>query len=106
MQREDLYLINLLPGLYLMRDQVEDHIQTVEAKLGIGIKRKGRPPKIAAIADPPKVEKAFIRRGILATHAKRSESAKARWRNMPEQKKKALQRKMAEARLKAKAERA
>lgn len=106
MQREDLYLINLLPGLYLMRDQVGDQIKTIETKLGIGIKRKGRPPKIEGLADVLKVEKDFVSTRTPETRSRISASAKARWSNMPKSKKKALLDKMVAARMQKRAERA
>jgi hypothetical protein len=39
-----------LAGLELQRQKIEDQIQTVRSRLGIGVKRRGRPPGSGANA--------------------------------------------------------
>jgi len=84
---EDLNLINLLPGLYIARDTILDQIATIEGKVGLRSRKRGRPRKQDVVDVVGEVKKP---NGRAMTDAKRkqlSRTMKAKWAKFtPEEK--------------------
>jgi hypothetical protein len=69
-----------LSGLELQRQKIEEQIQTVRSRLGMGLKRRGRPPGSGARAAAKRQKEPGAKRVLTEAARKRIAAAqKRRW---------------------------